>query len=223
MMPVKNYDRLPKVAWVLCVLAISFYAYTLTTTYFTVKQSGTLTIRPSDSQAKIFISSNKTTVASVGRGSINTYLKPGTYVVSAVYNGLSDIKVVRVEKGKKQNVALTLGRGGLIHTLDDVTFSSFDVLDDDGLTSDQVYKLKELFFQFNTNAQTISINMGTITTDPYDPDVISITESLYFSCKIDQKEYFAHVSYEDFTDVDVQLYDREGGNLLYSTTSFPQS
>ena len=141
-------------------------------------------------------------------------LTPGTYQLIAATNGERGYTLIHITKGKMSKITITQDTTPLLPSADDITFQNISSLRDNGLTNQQVNYVRLLFFAFNHNVQTVSIDTSTIRSIPYDPNSNNVTLGLNFNVVINNTPYTATVSYNDLTNIQLTLLDAQGSQVF---------
>lgn len=206
----------------ICILG-SFIIYSIVTAVLLKQRTAAVAITSSDPSAVLTISQTNTEAAQVGIGESTIRLKPGSYYVLAYTAGKSTGKTVEVKGSQENTVYLDLEEGNEgIKTAQSLTYIGFDKLLDNGLSTQQVNNTKQLFYESNKSAMSVTINTTSVTPSPRDPTNINF--SLTFTGLVDGTVYKAKLVYSGLDFVKLTLQEPNGkttyvGELPYSAAN----
>ncbi len=213
MNPSSDITKTIKLLWLVASLVFVYFLIRLGLGVYTTQTTGLLRIVSSDNAARLSVSRVDTQAAYVGSGAANIRLAPGTYYVGASTKGKSALKIVVLEKQKSVDVSIDPVTGSsYLPSVEDIDFVGEDNLLKLGLTSTQLANIKQLFFQHNQSAKTITIT-GAVT-EPRNRDSTSMWFGLKFGGSIDRSSYSAQLKYSGFDAVQLTLNDSSGKQLF---------
>lgn len=213
MYPSKNNNTLNRLFVVGVVLLVGLLALIANSSIHTRNTTGTVSITTFATDTAISISQNDTNAELVGHGSAELRLAPGSYIVTARNNEHSATGRVTVQAKKHTKLYLPDNQPPVVPSPDDITFTGMDEITNHGLTADQTYNLRNLFFAYKQRAKTVQINTGSIAQAPHNPDS-NDPFVLNFNVTIDSTVYSASISYTDLQNVELTLRDSTGATVF---------
>jgi hypothetical protein len=111
---------------------------------------------------------------------------------------------------KQQSVAPT-------SSVDNIYFAGVDSLLSYGLTTTQESSLEQEFFSFDPSASNITIDTGSISLAPYNPNSSNTTTSINFNVAVNSTSYKATVTYSNITSLELYLYNIKTNALVYES------
>ncbi len=168
-------------------------------------------IATNDESAVLTISQTDTVAARIGVGSVSIRLKPGSYFIMGQVSGQTNSKTIQVKEGEVTDFSLTLSdNNNGVSTPQALTFTGFDELINNGLSSSQVSNIKTLFHSYKKDAQTVAITPSSVQPGARDGVLFNIS----FDCSIDSTKYSASLKYSGFEYVELNLKDKTGKTVF---------
>lgn len=219
-----GYEAVPgvqttRMVAIISVIVIIFCAYLVVSALITYETTGLIYIS-SAQKANIIVSRTDSQAKTIGNtDKAKVRLKPGTYQIeSATSSGQVAVRTVSIKKKQSTKVSLTPATSPKLPSVNSISFFGTSALTDLGINSAQLDLLRLDFFYFRPSAGTVSISTQSVKTLPHnlgDPFVIA------FNVSVDSQTYNAKISYEDTKNIQLQLYDHQGGKLVYDSYSAP--
>lgn len=180
----------------------------------TIHTTGLLILSSTDSSAVFSVSRDGSGAQVVGTGSARIRLKPGTYLVAANNTNKSATKVVTITTGQTSSVNLTPSSQTPLSSLSNISFNGFDYLLSNGLTSDQVTNLEQLFFSYKQTAKEVTIDQASVEPGPHNPNDSNFT--MNFTGSIDSTLYRATITYSGLDAVSLKLTNPQTNTTFFS-------
>lgn len=205
--------KINRVMAVISIVAVLFSAYTVVTAITTTTSTGVVHVKSSVAQATISITQPDHEYEKVGAGEASVRLKPGEYQFTADTDNDRAVKTVVVEAGKATDISLQLKKAPRVPSVDDVTFNGISAFIGSGFSTERVDQLKLDLFRFDTSAETVNIDGGSLSTRPRPTRTEPFITD--FSLSIDSKPYKASAALTGLDDLILSIYQPDTGQLLF--------
>lgn len=183
--------------------------------------TGVLVVYGQAANAAIGVTADGKSAAYVGTGSVKLRLPAGEYEVAGSSAGTSVRDFAKVQIGQTTTLRLNKTAPPSFPSAGSITFTGTEGLVAQGISTQQITGLKNMFFSYQKTAKTITIDTGSIHNGPHDPRNDNQPFTLNFTGTIDGKAYRATVTYSDTENLLLTINDPVTGATLFNGTSLP--
>lgn len=135
-------------------------------------------------------------------------------------------KVVSVsfsELSKSQQADVMKRQANVPYTRSSITYSGFDVLTNNGLSTYQLEDVKQAFFLYSNSIKQkvsrVTLVNDSLVLGPYDSNSPNPISSSTFSVKVDDTALGAKLVYSGLSAAELYLYDQVSGGQLFDSGS----